>query len=225
MSHGQISYHFFSFWLMIGLFPRSEKITVVGTGTGIIKPFYEKKNYTKPKILFAAKGRFKDKGGDLVLKAFFKALETLPELELSIVGQNDYSDQISHPRIKTYGFVSIEELQQLFNSHSLFLMPALNEPWGLVYIEAMLCKMPIVGLNRNSFPELSKNGEYGAIISEPDSVALADSIIRLFEDPIQLEQIGIEAQKFALANFTWENTVNKILKVMEVSDEWKAEKK
>jgi glycosyltransferase involved in cell wall biosynthesis len=188
----------------------SDLITVVGTGTGIIKPFFGQKDYTNGKILFAAKGRFNDKGGDLVLEAFSKALKVYPNLKLSIVGQNDYSSEIEHSNIDTFGFVSMDELQELFNSHSLFLMPAINEPWGLVYIEAMLCRMPIVGLNINSFPELSGYGKYGFGIDTFNGNLLAELIIDLVSNPSSLESIGDNCQSFALSKFTWEKTVSKI---------------
>lgn len=192
----------------------SDRISVVGTGTGVIKPYFGLKHYTNGKILFAAKGRFKDKGGDLVLESFYKVLKEYPNLKLSIVGQNDYSSQINHPNIDTYGFISIDELQELFNSHSLFLMPAINEPWGLVYIEAMLCKMPIVGLNRNSFPELSGYGKYGFGIDTIDSDLLAKIIIDLIGNPSKLESVGNDCQSFAVSEFTWGKTVKMICSVV-----------
>ncbi|WP_345952074.1 glycosyltransferase family 4 protein [Mucilaginibacter sp. PAMB04274] len=193
----------------------SEKITVVGTGTGVIKPFFGTKDYSNGKILFAAKGRFKDKGGDIVLKAFEKALTINPNLQLSIVGQNDYTGLIDHPNIKTYGFIPIEELQDLFNTHSLFLMPALNEPWGLVYLEALACKMPIIGLNRNSFPELSGHGGYGFGINEADPDILAECLAKALSDIPMLQNMAEKGQQNCLSNFTWDNTVEKIISKIE----------
>jgi glycosyltransferase involved in cell wall biosynthesis len=191
------------------------KITVVGTGTGIIQPYFGKKDYRNGKILFVAKGRFNDKGGDLVLKTFDILLKKYPNLELSIVGQNDYSSSIQHPNIKTYGFIDLNELQVIFNSCSLFIMPALNEPWGLVYIEAMLCRMPIIGLNKNSFPELSNNGEFGIGVDIPDPAILSSKISELLERPELMESIGNSAQQFAIKNYTWTNVASKILSVIE----------
>ena len=187
-----------------------EKLTVVGTGTGIIQPFYGSKEYNNRKILFVAKGRFTDKGGDLVLETFKRLVERNPAYQLSIVGQSDYTN-INHPNIHTYGFIPINELQDLFNTHSLFLMPAINEPWGLVYIEAMLCKMPIIGLNRNSFPELSGYGKWGVGIENPDPEQLVEIIENIFGDLDKMEAMGNEAQKFALKNFLWSLTVEKVL--------------
>jgi glycosyltransferase involved in cell wall biosynthesis len=190
------------------------KITVVGTGTGIIKPFYGQKDYHNGKILFAAKGRFDDKGGQLVLKAFDIALTQNPNLNLTIVGQNEYTGVIDHPQIKTFGFISIDELQDIFNTHSLFLMPALNEPWGLVYIEAMLCRMPIMGLNRNSFPELSGYGEFGIGIDEPDPILLAQRMVDMMADPELMTSIGNKAQQSAVEKYNWNTTAGMIIDVI-----------
>lgn len=192
-----------------------DKITVVGTGLGVIKPYFGKKDYSNGKILFAAKGRFEDKGGSLVLEAFNLALKSDSNLELIIVGQNEYTEKINLPNVKTYGFIPIDELQKIFNESSLFVMPAINEPWGLVYLEALSCKMPIVGLNRNAFPEISGNGEFGFGINEADPIKLSKILINAFSNPQKLAEIGIKGQEFCLKKFTWSNTVSKIIDTIE----------
>ncbi len=195
----------------------STKITVVGTGLGVIQPYFGAKDYHNGKILFAAKGRFKDKGGFLVLEAFEKAQKINPDLKLIIVGQNDYNEEIKMKNVETYGFIPIEQLQEIFNETSLFLMPAFNEPWGLVYLEAMACKMPIVGINRNSFPELSGYGKYGFGIENTDADELKETIVRAFQNPEKLEIMGKEAQQFCVQNFSWNNTVSKIINTISIT--------
>lgn len=191
------------------------KITVVGTGLGVIKPYYGEKNYSNGKILFVAKGRFEDKGGPLVLKAFQIALKSYPHLHLIIVGQDAYKVNINLPNVKTYGFLSKEKLQELFNESSLFLMPSINEPWGLVYLEALACRMPIVGLNRNSFPEINKNGVLGYGLNEMDPERIAEILIDAFSTPQKLSETGLKAQKYCLDKFSWNKTVTKIIKTIE----------
>jgi glycosyltransferase involved in cell wall biosynthesis len=195
-----------------------EKITVVGTGLGIIKPFTGQKDYSSKKILFAAKGRFRDKGGDLVVKAFQEALTLDPQLELTIVGCKEAKAIYKSPNLKVLDFVPLQELQHLFNTHSIFLMPALNEPWGLVYLEAMACKMPIVGLNRNAFPEISSHGKYGFGIDEANPSALARTLVEAFQDLEKLKEMGEQAQSYCLSNFSWKKTVDQILQVIEKKD-------
>lgn len=194
---------------------KPEKITVVGTGLGVIKPFYGEKLYSNGKILFAAKDRFTDKGGHLVLEAFKIASQRNSHLELSIVGQNEYNEKLNIPNIKAYGFLRVDELQEIFNKSSLFLMPAINEPWGLVYLEALACKTPIIGLNRNSFPEISGYGNYGFGLDSTNPEELAEIILKCFDTPEQLKKMGLEGQAYCLNKFSWENTVSKIIKTIE----------
>lgn len=117
--------------------------------------------------------------------------------------------------MKAYGFIPIEELQDIFNNSSLFLMPAINEPWGLVYLEALACKMPIIGLNRNSFPEISEYGKYGFGLDNANPEELAKIILNAFDNPEQLKEMGQKAQEYCLNKFSWNNTVSKIIKTIE----------
>jgi len=191
-----------------------QKITVVGTGLGVIKPYLGTKDYSNGKILFAAKGRFEDKGGKLVLKAFEMASAINPDMELIIVGQNEYTERLKGKNIKTYGFIPIEELQNIFNECSLFLMPAINEPWGLVYLEALACKMPIIGLNRNSFPEISQNAKYGFGLDDEDPEKLCKILLEAFSDNKKLEEMGKAGQEFCLEKFSWSKTISRIMNVI-----------
>lgn len=192
-----------------------QKITVVRTGLGVIKPFSGEKDYTEHRILFTAKARFKDKGGELVVAAFREAVKADPALRLTIVGNDESVKYRDCPNITTLGFVPLAKLQELFDTHSLFMMPAIYEPWGLVYLEAMSCKMPIMGLNRNSFPELSGYGQYGFAIDEPDPKAIAKTIVDIFSDCTRLKQMGESAQSHVLSNYTWEKSVDDICRVVE----------
>lgn len=191
------------------------RITPVGTGRGFIEPFTGEKDYTEPTILFVAKARFEDKGGDLVVEAFKLARKRVPNLKLVIVGQDSYRQMLGEVEGMTvHGHVSKEELQSLFNRATLFAMPSRNEPWGLVYLEAMACRMPVVGLNRNSIPELTNHGKHGFRVDEPTPAAVADAFIDACSDPARLKQMGEEAQRFVLERYTWEKVAQRMLEVI-----------
>lgn len=159
-----------------------KQITVVGTGRGNIEPFTGKKDYKNGHILFVGKGRFTDKGCLFLLEGFKLAQRNNPSLKLIIVAPNEYRSLVSSvPNATVTGYISWQELQNLFNTAILFAMPALNEPWGLVYLEALACKVPILGLNRNSLPEITDNGQYKFLVEEPtpDKIALAPEFCRM----------------------------------------------
>jgi glycosyltransferase involved in cell wall biosynthesis len=193
-----------------------DKITVVGSGLGgAIVPYYGEKDYSNRKILFIAKDRFKDKGGELVVESFLKAIDYDPALHLTIVGNADIMKMVVHPNISVLGYVPLNELQELFNTHALFFMPALNEPWGLVYLEAMACRMPIIGLNRNSFPELSGYGQFGYGLDTQDPSVIGHFLAELFNNTDELCGIGLKAQEYCVKKFKWENMVDIITNVID----------
>jgi glycosyltransferase involved in cell wall biosynthesis len=191
------------------------KITVVGTGRGKIEPFQGNKDYQNGPILFVAKERFQDKGGFLLLEAFRLVQQQNPALKLVIVGSEEYQQFVRDiPNIRVTGFIPSKELQHLFDTASLFAMPSLHEPWGLVYLEALASKTPILGLNRNSLPEITQNGKFGFLVDRPDPQLIAKSILQAFSDPDKLCQMGKEGQKYCLETFSWEQVAIKINSIM-----------
>jgi glycosyltransferase involved in cell wall biosynthesis len=191
------------------------QITVVGTGRGSIQAFAEEKDYENGHILFVAKDRFDDKGGPLLLEGFKIAQRQNPNLNLVIVGDDKYREQIGViPNVMVTGYISWEELQNLFNTAALFAMPAVNEPWGLVYLEALACRTPILGLNRNSLPEITCQGEYGFLVDEPNADQVADAILSAFSNPDKLREMGLAGQKYCLEKFSWDQVASTITSVM-----------
>jgi glycosyltransferase involved in cell wall biosynthesis len=192
-----------------------QRITVVGTGRGKIEAFTGEKDYENGHILFVAKERFEDEGGSLLIEGFKKAQRKNPSLKLVIVGQEQYRNLIgSVPNVTVTGFIPWEQLQNLFNTAALFAMPALNEPWGLVYLEALACKIPILGLNRNSLPEITRKGQYGFLVDEPSPDCIANAILQAFSNPDKLREMGAAGQKYCLETFSWDQVAIKIASVM-----------
>ncbi len=58
--------------------------------------------------------------------------------------------------IKT-GFVSDEQLAELYKNCSLFIFPSFHEGFGLPVLEAMSCGAPVIASNRTSIPEVICN--------------------------------------------------------------------
>jgi glycosyltransferase involved in cell wall biosynthesis len=192
------------------------KVTAVGTGRGSLQPYHGEVDYENPTVLFAAKWGFDYKGGDIVVQGFQLAHQKNPKLKLVMVGQDSYQQQFGNlPGVTTYGFTSFEQLQEIFNSAALFALPARIEPWGMAYLEAMSCKTPVIGLNRYALPEMTQNGKYGFLMADATPEAFAETLLKACEDPNRLRQMGTEAQKYCLENFTWEKTVDTMLSIIE----------
>ena len=190
----------------------ADRVSAVGTGRGSLVVDTADKNYGNGVILFIAKERFHDKGGHILVEAFQHARRKNPRLTLVIAGSEAHRAYIpAVDGIEVHGFVSFDELQALFRRAALFALPALNEPWGLVYLESLACGVPVLGLNRNALPELTGYGSYGFYAADESAAAVAETILRAFDDPAALARMGSAGREHCLRTFTWEKTVDRML--------------
>jgi len=191
----------------------SDKITVVGTGRGKIKALAGTKDYTDKHILMVAKLRFKDKGGVLLLQALQLVRKAGHDVRLTLVSPDEFRQYVTSDLsdgVTVTGTVPWDELQHLFDTAPLYVMPAPCEPWGLVYVEAMATKTPILGLNRGALPELTNGGAAGFLVDEATPEAVAAGIIDALSDPARLARMGEIGQEYAQSQFSWERTAKLI---------------
>lgn len=188
-----------------------EKVTAVGSGMGEILPYYGPKDYSHPRLLFVAKHLFVAKGGNLLLDAFRIARAQRPDLLLTIVGDERSRPFVPvEPGIIFRAHVPWTELQQLFREASLFTQPMLNDPWGQVYLEALLSRTPVLGLRRNGLPEITENGRHGFLVDEADPKAVAAAILEATSDPQRLAQMGSSGQQHVLRSYSWDLAARRI---------------
>ena len=188
-----------------------EKVTAVGSGMGAIEPHDGPKTYDKPALLFVAKHLFKAKGGLLLLEAFDQAHRQRPDLRLTIVGDERSRAFVGdRPGVTLHAHLPWERLQQLYRESTLLVQPMLNDPWGQVYLEAMVSRTPVMGLNRNGLPELVDGGRHGFLIDRADPSALAEAIVSAVSDPDRLERMAATAQRHVLHNYSWGRVAERI---------------
>jgi glycosyltransferase involved in cell wall biosynthesis len=186
-----------------GLAP--DRVTAVGSGMGQIEPYAGAKDYTRPDLLFIAKHLFVAKGGSLLLDAFRLAREQRPDLALTVVGDKRSRSHIpALPGVRVLDHLPWRELQRLLRMSTLLVQPMLNDPWGQVYLEALLSRTPVIGLRRNGLPEILENGRHGFLVAEANAPALADAILAALADPTRLAAMGLSGQKHVLQNYSWD---------------------
>jgi len=189
----------------------SHKVTAVGSGMGAIEPYQGPKTYDKPKLLFVAKHLFKAKGGLLLLSAFDQAYRQRPDLTLTIVGDERSRAFVGdRPGVTLHAHLPWEKLQQLYRESTLLVQPMLNDPWGQVYLEAMVSRTAVMGLNRNGLPELVDGGRHGFLVDRADPSALAEAIVSAVSDPKRLESMAAAAQRHVLHNYSWGRVAERI---------------
>ncbi len=183
-----------------------ERVTAIGTGRGTIRPYNGPKDYAAGRLLTVAKVRPHDKGLPLLLDAFAIARQTRPALTLTVVGGAKFPGIENHPGVRGTGWIEAEELQQIYEQSTLFVMPAMYEPWGLAYIEALACRTPVMGFNRNALPEISDHGRFGFLTDQLDAAGFATALLDALARPERLAQMGAAGQVDCLHRYSWEQT-------------------
>jgi glycosyltransferase involved in cell wall biosynthesis len=72
----------------------------------------------------------------------------------------------------------------------VFAMASRAEPFGLVYVEAMAMRLPVVAFRTGGTPEVVVDGVTG-LLSEPDDLErLTNNILGLLDDPELRRRLG-----------------------------------
>ncbi len=178
---------------------------------GSIEPYFGPKQYSAPRLLFVAKHLFVEKGGALLLDAFFKALKNRSDLKLTIVGDASVARVIPrHPAVVFHSNLRWEALAALYRNATLLTQPMLNDPWGQVYLEALVSRTPVLGLDRNGLPEIIEDGRHGFFVDTANSDLLAEAIVDAVGDPERLTRMGHSGQQHVLNSYSWDIAAERI---------------
>ncbi len=188
-----------------------ERVSAVGCGMGNIEPYAGGKDYANGRILFVAKHMFVQKGGLLLLEAFRLARQTRPDLRLSIIGdRRSRRFAAGQDGVEVHDRLSWPELQEMYRNAALLVQPMLNDPWGQVFIEALVSRTPVLGLRRNGLPEIVENGRHGFLVDQPDPRQIARSMLDALRRPDRLAEMGLSGQRHVLGNYTWDLVARRI---------------
>jgi glycosyltransferase involved in cell wall biosynthesis len=83
-------------------------------------------------------------------------------------------------RVKEVGYVSTEELVELYRRAAIFAYPSLSEGFGLPVLEAMACGAPVLTSNRSSLPEVA--GDAAVLVDPDDPADIALGLERMLSD-------------------------------------------
>jgi len=199
---------------------RNSLVTPNGVNGSLFHPGAKQNKYDLPKCYVLFLGSLEPrKNLNELLQAWREIKDSFKETQLVIAGTGGHVFQsLKLPRdpggAHFLGYVKEDDLPGLYAGAKLFVLPSLDEGFGLPAIEAMSCGAPVLVSNGGALPETV--GDAGLIfdLSKPDS--LSASLIRCLSDDnlrSSLKEKGLaRAQAFSwrkTAESIW-NTLNEI---------------
>jgi phosphatidylinositol alpha-1,6-mannosyltransferase len=138
------------------------------------------------------------KGADQLIRAVAELRRALPDVQLVVVGNGDdlprlkqiATDLAVNEATHFLGDLSREELAGCYKSAELFAMPSTGEGFGLVFLEAMAFRKPIVGVAAGGSVDLLIDGVNALVVRPHDSFALVSALEKLLRDKTLADQLG-----------------------------------
>ena len=146
-----------------------------------------------------------------------------PELRLLVAGRgDDESFTAALPgavaeRVQLLGQVSEVDKARLLRSVDVYCAPNTGqESFGVILLEAMAARTPIVASDIDAFKRVLDGGAAGVQFPTGDAGALAESLTRVLDDAA-LRQRLVSAGVGAVAPYDWSVIVTQVLRVYELA--------
>jgi teichuronic acid biosynthesis glycosyltransferase TuaC len=108
-------------------------------------------------------------------------------------------------RVELRGRVAPGEALALARRAGVFVLPSVEEAFGVAYIEAMAGGVPAIGARGEPGPEeIAACGGGMRLVPPGDPEALARELAALLDEPDWRRELGAAARANVEANFTWE---------------------
>ncbi|GHH87653.1 glycosyl transferase [Streptomyces sulfonofaciens] len=180
-----------------------------------------------PRRLLAVGRLVPRKGFDRAIRA----LADIPGAELLIAGGPEQALLFADPeaerlrkiaeeygvadRVTLVGGVSRDDMPRLMSGADLVLSTPRYEPFGIVPIEAMACRTPVVATAVGGQLDTVVHGVTGALVPAGEGPELSAVVRELLADRGRLARLGEAGRERVLARYTWDRVTDGVARVYE----------
>ena len=191
---------------LVGLGCDPEKIEIQRTGIPLEEfPFRDRAAPQNREWRFVQAGRLIEKKGlPVTLRAFSTFLKQHPNATLTIAGEGPLLPELQNlarelnieERVSFSGFVSQDELREIYYRSHIFLHPSQTGRDGNQegipnsMLEAMATGLPAFATEHGGIPEAIENGVNGVLVPERDGEALTRVLLDATQDSDLLSRIA-----------------------------------
>jgi phosphatidylinositol alpha-1,6-mannosyltransferase len=169
-------------------------------------------------------GRERAKGIDEVLESLTDIAREIPNISYLVVGDGEDRQRLEEKafslglsnRVVFAGFVEEEEKADHYRLADAYVMPGRGEGFGIVYLEALACGLPIVASSLDASAEVVLSRSFGRVVNPDRPSELRAACVDVLTDSGSRRGVPRELSTFSLARFRarW----NWLLAEMSVGD-------
>jgi len=116
-------------------------------------------------------------------------------------------------RFKYVGAIPQGKLYEYYSLSSLYVLFSLEDGFGMALLEAMACGLPVICSDSVGAKDVIRDNTDGFIVPTRNVEALKEKIRYLYDNPDICRQMGEQARKNVVKNFTWDNYGERIASV------------
>ena len=159
------------------------------------------------------------KGHDQVIKVISRLKYRFPGIRYILAGQYDHREEIRIQKLISEcnvdkeviltSFLAENELADYFLLADMFVLPSKKEGFGIVFVEAMACGLPVICGNVDGSVDDIRDGQLGRAVNPDDLEELEEAIVDYLETPLPLLR-RYEMQKQCLLYFNESDYMDKL---------------
>lgn len=181
------------------------------------KNLYEALGVNKDHLIIATVGRMvTEKGHVYLIEALSYLREQWPMLRCVFIGSGplflqlkDYAEKLDVADICLFAGVRTD-MAEIYPLMDIAILPSIREPFGLVLLEAMASRVPVIATSAGGPPDFIKSGFNGMLVSPLNSKELAEKIDFLLSNPDKTKAIAQQGFDTVSHYYRVEETVRKI---------------
>ncbi len=107
-----------------------------------------------------------------------------------------------------------EQIRELYRRSRIVLCLAVNEPFGLLAIEAASVGVPVIAIDEGGYKETIINGKTGYLVKR-DPKNIAKKIMNILTNPKKMDLLSKNSRTHALKNWSWDKKISNISDLLE----------
>lgn len=157
----------------------------------------------------------RQKGIEHVLQTLPFVLKEFPKLTYLIVGDGEDRERLEEltkmlgvkNNVRFVGEVPNKGLASYYTPCDIFVLPSAKEGFGIVFLEAMFHKKPVIAARADATQEIVEDGVTGILVEWGSVAEIANALLTLLKNPALRTRMGEAGYKKAQEKFLFKHFV------------------